>query len=234
MTLIVDKISTGYGEFRVLWDVSLKLQEGKIVAILGPNSSGKSTLLKAIVGLLPLTSGSITYKGVDISNHSISERVLRLGIVYAPHPPGLTFQSLTVSENLQLSVVKLNLNKDEYEKRLERVFDLFPILRERRDQLAGTLSGGERQMLNIAMGLMLNPKVLMLDEPSAGLAPKVKDELFERIAMINKLGTSILIVEQEVDRVLTIADYGYVLKGGRITLEGEPKYLLAKKDTILF
>jgi len=231
--LVVEKISSGYGDMQVLWDVSIKLPECKVVAILGPNSAGKSTLLKTIAGMLKPYTGKIIYRG-DVINSLAPGRIAKKGLVYVPHPPGLTFPSLTVRENLELSVAGLKLREDDLKKRLERVFELFPSLEKLLARPAERLSGGERQMLNIAMGLMRNPQVLMLDEPSSGLAPKLKKELFETIATINKQGVSILLVEQDVAGALSLSNYGYVIKGGRVTLEGDPSYLLGKKEALYF
>jgi branched-chain amino acid transport system ATP-binding protein len=232
--LVVDKISVGYGGLQILWDVSIKLPEGKLITVLGPNSAGKSTLLKTIAGLLSTRAGNITYRGNIINGLPAEKIVCELGINYVPHLPGLIFSSLTVRENLELSVARLKLRGEEFRGRLKKIFDLFPTLEGLLTRSADRLSGGERQMLNISMALMRNPQVLMLDEPSAGLAPKLKKELFEKIAAINKQGISILLVEQDVVRALSLSDYGYVIKGGRVAFEGDPDYLLKKKEALYF
>ncbi|MEM0000514.1 MAG: ABC transporter ATP-binding protein [Desulfurococcaceae archaeon] len=222
--LRLENVNAGYGEFRVLHDISLEVGHGEIVAIVGPNGVGKTTLLKTIMGLTTLYSGKITVEGVDVTRESPDKRVKR-GLVLIPEGRGL-FPSLTVRENLLLGAYTVKSKKEVIE-RLELVYTLFPRLRERELQKAKTLSGGEAQMLAIARGLMSNPKLLMLDEPSLGLAPKIVVEVFEVVKKLREqYRISILLVEQHVKESLEIADRGYVIQGGRIIASGKSSDLL--------
>lgn len=222
--LSLENVNAGYGEFRVLHDISIEVEQGEIVAIVGPNGVGKTTLLKTIMGLTTLYSGKILVEGVDVTRESPDKRVKR-GLVLIPEGRGL-FPSLTVRENLLLGAYTVK-SKEEVRKRLELVYRLFPRLKERELQKAKTLSGGEAQMLAIARGLMSNPKLLMLDEPSLGLAPKVVAEVFEVIRKLREqYKISILLVEQHVKESLEIANRGYVIQGGRIIASGKSNDLL--------
>lgn len=222
--LRLENVNAGYGEFRVLHDVSLEVEQGEIVAIVGPNGVGKTTLLKTIMGLTTLYSGRIFVEGVDVTRESPDKRVKR-GLVLIPEGRGL-FPSLTVRENLLLGAYTIK-SKEEVRERLELVYKLFPRLREREMQKAKTLSGGEAQMLAIARGLMSNPKLLMLDEPSLGLAPKVVAEVFEVVKKLREqYKISILLVEQHVKESLEISDRGYVIQSGRIIASGKSSDLL--------
>jgi len=221
--LVVDGINVFYGDLQALWDVSFKAEKGSITVIVGPNGAGKTTTLKTISGLLRPKSGSISFLGERIDNvppHHIAE----LGISHIPEGRHL-FPNMTVLENLMTGAY----TRKAWEKRnetLEWIFQLFPILKERRNQLAKTLSGGEQQMLAIGRGLMSRPKLLMLDEPSLGLAPKLVLFTFNIIKQIHEEGVTILLVEQNVRQALELADKAYVLETGRIILEGEGKELL--------
>lgn len=214
--LSVESVSTFYGELQALWDVSIKVDQGELVAILGSNGAGKTTLMKTITGLLKARRGNIRFLGKDIGPLPVHKRV-SLGLCYIPAEREL-FPHMTVIENLELGAYIPEARR-EYNKQLEVVMQLFPILKERRKQLAGTLSGGEQQMLAIARGLMSSPRLLMLDEPSSGLAPSIAKTLFKTIEQINSEGLTILLVEQNVSEALKVADRGYVLESGRVVLE---------------
>jgi branched-chain amino acid transport system ATP-binding protein len=218
MLLEVKNITVHYGKSIALDDVSLEVAEGSIVSIIGANGAGKSTILKALSGLVPLTSGEIWFQGQRIDGLSTTD-IVKLGIVQIPEGRWL-FPYLTVLVNLQLGA-SLRKDKEGINKDLEEVYKLFPILRDRRGQKAGTLSGGEQQMLAIGRGLMASPRLLLMDEPSLGLAPIVIEELGEVIKNINQAGVSVLLVEQNVPLALGIATMGYALQTGRVVLEGD-------------
>jgi branched-chain amino acid transport system ATP-binding protein len=217
MLLEVKDITVHYGKSIALDKVSLEVAEGSVVSIIGANGAGKSTILKAISGLVPLTSGEIWFLGKRIDGLSTTE-IVKLGIVQIPEGRWL-FPYLTVLVNLQLGA-SLRQDREGINNDLEEVYKLFPILRDRRSQKAGTLSGGEQQMLAIGRGLMARPKLLLMDEPSLGLAPIVIGELGEVIKNINQSGVSVLLVEQNVPLALGIATMGYALQTGRVVLEG--------------
>ncbi len=219
--LSVEGLEAGYGDVQVLWGVSLRVERGEVVALLGSNGAGKTTTLRAISGLLRPTSGRITFDGVDITGKPAHE-IVRLGVSMVPEGRRL-FPKMTVYENLRMGAYLVG---GDVRDRLEMVYSLFPILRERRDQLAGTLSGGEQQMLAIGRGLMSSPRLLMLDEPSLGLAPKIVQEVLRAVQQIREEGVTVLLVEQNVQQALSIADRGYVIETGRIVLEGTGGELL--------
>lgn len=221
--LEVNGINVFYGDLQALWDVSFKVTEEETVAIIGSNCAGKTTTLNTISGILRPRSGSIGFQGHRIDKLN-PHRIVELGIAQIPEGRQL-FPSMTVIENLEMgaSVPEAWSNKDRTK---EWVFELFPILEERKTQMAGTLSGGEQQMLAIGRGLMSMPKLLMLDEPSLGLAPMLVLKTFEMIERIRKEGVSILIVEQNVHHALELADRGYVLETGKIIIEGESNELM--------
>ena len=221
--LIVDKINFSYGDLQVLWDVDLTVQEGEIVSVVGSNGAGKSTLLKNISRLVRPSSGSIAFNGIDLVEQE-PHQVVELGIVLVPEGRRI-FPELTVLENLRMGSFTTNAKKDRL-KNAEWVFTLFPRLRERESQLGGTLSGGEQQMLAIGRGLMSNPKLLLLDEPSLGLSPLLVKNIFEIIVKINKQGVTILLVEQNVYQSLRIATQAYVLETGKMVLAGSGEDLL--------
>ncbi|MEM3627104.1 MAG: ABC transporter ATP-binding protein [Candidatus Bathyarchaeia archaeon] len=221
--LELSKINVYYGDLQVIWDVSFTVPKGMIVAVLGPNGAGKTTILKTISGLLKPKSGTITFLGKRIDTIS-SYQITEYGISYVPEGRRL-FPQMTVLENLEMGAYSRRARNKKSDT-LERVFQLFPILKERKNQLAGTLSGGEQQMLAIGRGLMSNPLLLMLDEPSLGLAPKITWKLFEIIREINKEGLTILLVEQNIHYALELADKAYVLETGKIVLEGKGEQLL--------
>jgi branched-chain amino acid transport system ATP-binding protein len=221
--LKVTEIEVRYSGIPVIHDVSIEVKRGELVAVVGSNGAGKSTLLKTIAGALHPTKGSIEFENATINRLSTPD-IVKLGITYIPEAR-LIFGPLSVEENLELGAYIL---KDEtaVRKNLDFVYGLFPRLKERRLQLSGTLSGGEQQMLAIGRGLMSNPKLLMLDEPSLGLMPKLVDEMLEAVAKLRDLGMTILLVEQNVFESLELANRGYVLQTGRTVLEGTGKELL--------
>lgn len=221
--LKVEKINAAYGDVQVLWDISFEVEEGRIVVIVGSNGAGKTTTLKVLAGLIYPKSGNVSFLGRDITRVPPHERI-KNGLALIPEGRML-FTRLTVEENLTLGAMTPEAKRFRDET-LKWVYELFPILKERKKQVAGTLSGGEQQMLAIARGLMSRPKLLMLDEPSFGLAPKIVTQMFELIKEINKQGISILLVEQNVWNALEIADRGYVMETGKIVLKGTGKELL--------
>jgi branched-chain amino acid transport system ATP-binding protein len=217
--LEMTQVSAGYGRVQVLWDVDLAVGQHEIVALVGPNGAGKTTLLRAISGMIDVTSGSITFRGRQLRGQSM-EHIVDLGIAHVPEGRRL-FAGLTVRDNLRLGGWR-NKNRD-----LDRVTELFPRLGERLDQITGSMSGGEQQMCAIARGLMSEPDLMMIDELSLGLAPMVVDEIIERLPDIAAAGTSVLLVEQDVDAALSVAERAYVLETGRIVLSGKAGELLA-------
>ncbi len=226
--LEVDNVSTFYGQIQALWDVCLKIDEGEIVALIGANGAGKSTLLHTISGIIRPTSGTITFlnQRIDgLSPHSIVE----LGISHIPEGRRL-FIDMSVHENLEMGAYSGRAWKNR-QKTLEQVYELFPILKERAGQLASTLSGGEQQMVAMGRGLMSKPKLCIIDEPSSGLAPRLVQEVFEKIKSLREQGITILLIEQNVHQTLQIADHACVLENGRIALQGACEELL-KSDHI--
>ncbi|MFZ4108026.1 MAG: ABC transporter ATP-binding protein [Candidatus Planktophila sp.] len=217
--LEVKKLSAGYGRIQVLWEIDLAVGENEIVALVGPNGSGKTTLLRAITGMIPVKSGSVDFLGESIKGQSIEEIVSR-GIAHVPEGRRL-FPGLTVRENLILGAWRTK------ETSVDHVVDLFPRLGERLNQIAGSMSGGEQQMCAIARGLMSKPNLIVIDELSLGLAPVVVDEIIQALPSIAESGTSILMVDQDVDAALTIAKNAYVLEAGHCVLSGKASDLLA-------
>ncbi|ABO09191.1 branched-chain amino acid ABC transporter ATP-binding protein [Pyrobaculum calidifontis] len=235
--LRVEKLDAGYGKFHVLFGVDLVVRQGEIVVLLGPNGAGKSTLLNAVVGMADVFGGRVVLSGRDITGKPPHE-VMKMGVAYVMQSPNNfgtpnVFGELTVYENLLAA--SIGLPRDEVSRRIEEVYSLFPKLRELRDRKAKFLSGGERQMLAISLGLMKKPTLLMLDEPTAGLAPKLVGEFFHAIKEIrDKLGISILLVEQNARKALEIGDRAYVLVTGRIKYSGAAKELDEEKLASLF
>jgi branched-chain amino acid transport system ATP-binding protein len=222
--LEVRNLRAGYGEIIVLWDINLKVDKGTITAVLGSNGMGKTTLLKCITGLQKITSGDIILDGKNITHVPPHKRV-ELGLSLIPEGRRV-FPEMSVYENLLMGAYTKEARKHISES-LEIVYSLFPVLKERRNQLGGTLSGGEQQMLAIARGLMSRPKLLMLDEPSAGLAPKIVLQIMDLIQKLNReYDITIMLVEQHVENALRIADLAYIIENGRITLNGNGRELL--------
>ncbi len=221
--LEVRGLSASYGRVTTLWDVSFEVAEGEIVTLIGSNGAGKTTTLRTISGLLPVRAGTITFEGRDLSRLR-SDQIVELGVVHVPEGR-LLWPRMSVEENLLLGAF-LPRAKAKRSHSLERVYAQFPRLRERRQQMAGTLSGGERQMCAIARGLMALPRLLMLDEPSLGLSPRLVGEVFSTILTLREQDITVLLVEQNVHRALEIAQRGYVLELGRITRSGDGRTLL--------
>ena len=221
--LQVEKLHAGYGRAEVLSGLDFHLDKGRVVTVIGPNGAGKSTTLNALMGVLP-SRGRIVFDGRDLAGCSLEERVM-LGLALVPEKREL-FGTMPVEDNLILGGYRaMKLRVPNWQREIERVYELFPRLKERRAQLAGTLSGGERQMLAVGRALMSAPKLLMLDEPSLGLAPLVVREIFRIIARLREQGTSILLVEQNARAALEVADHGYVLETGSIALSGPAEQL---------
>jgi branched-chain amino acid transport system ATP-binding protein len=216
-------LTAGYGDVQVLWGVSFAVREGEIVTLVGANGAGKTTSLKAVSGVVPATGGRIMFDGNRIDKLA-SHRIAALGISHVPEGRRL-FPMMTVRENLELGPASREARKSR-EESIQHVFSLFPRLKERESQMAGTLSGGEQQMVAIGRGLMAKPRLLMLDEPSLGLAPIVVKEMFEIIKRVNQEGITVLLVEQNVQQSLKIADRAFVLENGRVVLEGAGAELL--------
>lgn len=215
--LNVLNLSSGYGNINAVRNVNLTVPKGAIIALLGSNGAGKSTTLNAIAGLHKVDSGDVLFQGVNVTSLPLYKKV-REGLVIAPEGHQI-ISPLTVDENLNLSTYAKRGNASELK---EWVFNLFPVLKDRHKQNAGLLSGGEQQMLSIARALMTDPELLLLDEPSMGLAPSIIDTVYEAIVSINKRGVSILLVEQNASMVLSFCDYAYVIRRGEIVLEGKP------------
>ena len=222
--LEIKGVHAGYGNLKILRGINMDVPTGGIVTLLGGNGTGKSTLLKAISGLIPLMEGEVVFDGVSISKFKPHER-MRLGLVQVTQAKE-AYPAMTVEENLVLGAYTRK-DREATKADLQKVYDFFPVLRERRKQLSGTLSGGEVQMLVIGRSLMASPKMLMLDEPSAALAPKVVLEIFANINRIAKSGVTILVVEQNVRMALILAQYGYIIRDGVIMMQGEAQKLIS-------
>ena len=219
-------ITAGYTtEVNILNNVSINLKSGKIVSVIGPNGAGKSTLLKTIFGILKPSTGNVTLNDVDITGLK-PDKVAKRGISYVPQVDNV-FPSMTIQENLEMGAF---IRSDDFSQRIDEIYELFPVLGERRKQKAGQLSGGQRQMVAMGRALMLDPKVLLLDEPSAGLAPNLVEMIFEKIIDINKAGVSMIIVEQNAREALKMADHGYVLAMGKNVLDDTGDSLLANEE----
>ena len=221
--LSIQDLHVAYGSILALQGISLEVHEGEIVTLIGANGAGKSTLLRAISGIVPIRSGNITFASVNL--HTVpAHRIVEMGVAHVPEGRGI-FANLTVLENLKLATWSRKDRKD-LQKDYQRVFSLFPRLAERENQLAGTLSGGEQQMLAVARALMTHGRLMLLDEPSMGLAPVLMREIFQTLREINASGTTILLVEQNARQALKLAHRGYVLETGRITIAGMAKDLM--------
>ena len=219
-----------YGQIQALFDISLEIHEGEVISVIGANGAGKTTLMKSIIGLIPPKSGTITYRDEQIQALK-AHQIVKRGISYVPEGREI-FPGMTVLENLEMGAYTCNLTAREKNSKLEEMYELFPKLRERKKQKAGTLSGGEQQMVAIARGLMASPKLLMLDEPSLGLAPVIVDDVFDVITRISKMSKiPVLLVEQNAYMALVVSNRSYVLENGVISIEGDSKELL-ESDSI--
>ncbi len=219
-TLAIENLESGYGEVQILWGATLVLREGKLTTLVGSNGAGKTTLLRAVMGLIPAWKGGVTFDGRQITRLAPHEKAA-LGIVLVPEGRQL-FSTMSIVENLEMGAT-VGHARVEIRQSFDKVFSLFPRLGERKTQLAGTLSGGEQQMLAIARGLMAKPKILMFDEPSLGLSPLFVMNLFEIIRALKKEGLTMLLVEQNVQMSLAVSDYAYVLARGKVEIEGEAR-----------
>jgi branched-chain amino acid transport system ATP-binding protein len=225
--LAVHDLNSGYGEVQILWGTSLQLEKGRLTTLVGSNGVGKSTLLRTIMGLLRPWQGTITFQGQDLTHQSAHIRA-KAGLVLVPEGRQL-FADMTVMENLEMGAFPPR-SRAYFQENLDRVFALFPRLAERPQQKAGSMSGGEQQMVAVARGLMAQPQVLIIDELSLGLSPLLALTLFESLVQLKKQGLTMLLVEQNVAMALGVSDYAYVLSQGRVTLEGESRQLLKNDD----
>jgi ABC-type branched-subunit amino acid transport system ATPase component len=221
------QVRAGYGKAVVIKDITLAMEKSDLTVVIGPNGAGKSTLLRTIYGLSTLFEGSILYRGDDMTMWP-PKRMAAAGVAFVPQENNV-FPSLGVMENLKLVSEK---QASDFQVRLDKVFDLFPVLKERRSQRAETLSGGESKMLAVGLGLMEAPELLLLDEPSGGLAPILVDVLFEAFKKIHQAGTAILLVEQNAKKAFELADYGYIIEGGKIRYQGKAKELMDNDEVI--
>lgn len=229
VVLSIEDLNVHYGKIHAIHGISLHVDEGKIIALLGANGAGKSTTLKAISSLVDVSSGSIRFKGFDITNTAAHD-VVNMGLIHVPEGRHI-FKGMTIKENLDLGSFTLK-NDAERKRRMDHVFEMFPVLSDRRNGDSALLSGGEQQMLAIGRAMMTNPKLLLLDEPSMGLAPFLVQNIMKIVKQLNSEGTTILLVEQNAKVALKIADYGYVLENGKIVIEG-PADELQKDESVI-
>ena len=225
--LVVKDLVAGYSKIPAIHGVSFKVEQGQIVAILGSNGAGKTTTLKTVTGVLPAMSGSVEYKGESLIG-VLSHKMIKRGISMVPEGRHL-FPKMTIYDNLMMGAFSVR-NKDQIRKSLQTVYEIFPILEERKNQMAGTMSGGEQQMVAIGRALMSNPELLILDEPSLGIMPKLVDEIFTFVQRINKMGVTIVIIEQNAEKTLSFADYAYVIANGETVIEGTAKELMNNSE----
>jgi len=221
ISLVGNNLTAGYGSVDIIKNITIEVKQGEIAVIVGPNGAGKSTAMKALLGMLKLTDGSVSFAEDDISNMLPQDRV-NLGIAFVPQTNNV-FTGMSVEENLEMGGF---IRTDDIHHTIEDIYNLFPVLKEKRNQNAGELSGGQRQQVAFGRALMTKPKILMLDEPTAGVSPIVMDELFSRIIEVGKTGVGILMVEQNAKQALSIADRGYVLVNGKNSREGSGQDLL--------
>ena len=224
--LEINNITSGYGDVQILWGSTMSLEQGKLTCLVGANGVGKTTLLRTTLGLLRLWGGNIIFDGIDVSNLPAHIKA-EMGLVLVPEGRQL-FTDMTVYENLEMGATNQRARPNT-QKNLERVYEMFPRLKERRGQKAGTLSGGEQQMLAVARGIMADPKILFIDELSLGLAPVLVLQLFDSLKLLREEGITLLLVEQNVQLALAISDYGYVLAEGKVELEGPARKLIKDK-----
>jgi branched-chain amino acid transport system ATP-binding protein len=221
--LSIENLKVAYGGIQAVKGVTLEVREGELVSLIGANGAGKTTSLKAVTGIQPIADGDVKYLGKSLKGQGAWD-LAKQGLVMIPEGRG-TFTRMTITENLQMGAY--TRNDQEIDADIDKVFSIFPRLKERRDQLAGTMSGGEQQMLAMGRALMARPKVLLLDEPSMGLSPIMVDKIFEVVADIHKQGVTMLLVEQNASRALAVADRGYVMESGLITMTGRGQQLLS-------
>jgi ABC-type branched-subunit amino acid transport system ATPase component len=225
--LEIRQITAGYGKLQILHELSLSVEQGQFVGIFGPNGSGKSTLIKTVFGLTTVFGGTITLDGSEL-NKVPTEKISSLGVAYVPQTRNV-FMTMTVHENLQLA--GRHLKAGQFKENLIKIFDSFPIIRERLSHRAGQLSGGERQMLAISIGLLADPRLMLLDEPSAALSPLLITEIFRQLQQLNERGVTLVVVEQNARSLLRWCNYGYVLREGKIVFHGSAASILVDEET---
>jgi len=225
--LELNNLTAGYGSFQALFSVNLEVKEGEAIAVIGPNGAGKTTLLRTISGMLPVQSGNLSMEGTSLKDVP-PYRIIDLGIAHVPENRRL-FTSMSIEDNLRMGAFTPNA-RPHYEERLDFIFNLFPRLKERRSQIAGTLSGGEQQMCAIGRALMSSPKLLLMDEPSAGLAPVIVNQVFQLVQQIRDQGLTVLIVEQNIEQVLQIVDRAYLMEVGAIKISGKAEELIQSES----
>ena len=225
--LELNNLTAGYGSFQALFSINLEVKKGEAIAVIGPNGAGKTTLLRTISGMLPVQSGNLSMEGTSLKDVP-PYRIIDFGIAHVPENRRL-FSSMSIEDNLRMGAFTPNA-RPHFEERLDFIFDLFPRLKERRSQIAGTLSGGEQQMCAIGRALMSSPKLLLMDEPSAGLAPVIVNQVFQLVQQIRDQGLTVLIVEQNIEQVLQIVDRAYLMEVGAIKISGKAEELIQSES----
>ena len=225
--LELNNLTAGYGSFQALFSINLEVKKGEAIAVIGPNGAGKTTLLRTISGMLPVQSGNLSMEGTSLKDVP-PYRIIDFGIAHVPENRRL-FSSMSIEDNLRMGAFTPNA-RPHYEERLDFIFDLFPRLKERRSQIAGTLSGGDQQMCAIGRALMSSPKLLLMDEPSAGLAPVIVNQVFQLVQQIRDQGLTVLIVEQNIEQVLKIVDRAYLMEVGSIKISGKAGELIQSES----